>query len=399
MSNIKDMMESRAALAKQMKDLTAGVEAEKRGFNAEEDQKWDSMTNEYSSLDKTIRSIQESRALGADIFEELEGVKAKDLSKEERHAQAVGKYIRGGVADLSAEERNLMAELRAQSTGTDAEGGFLTHSEFQARVDEALKAFGGMRDVAEIINTSNGSDLLFPTFDDTANEADITAENTDIGTDNLAFGQTTIGAHMYTSGVYLVPVQLLQDSLVDIEGMIAGAIGTRIARKQNKDFTVGTGTGQPSGIMTGVTGVETAAVGAIGYDDLVDLIHGVDSAYRSGAKFMLNDATLAQLRKLKDANGLPLWGMKDLTNGEPNTLLGHSYVINNDMAGIANGANPIVFGDLSKYKIRDVSNVSLQRFDEKYMNALQVGFMGYRRSGGGVVDAGTAFKALTIKSA
>ena len=78
--------------------------------------------------------------------------------------------------------------------------------------DEAMKAFGGMREVAEIINTDDGSDLLMPTFDDTANEGKITAENTDVGTDDVAFGQTSMGAFMYTSGVYLLPVQLLQDS-------------------------------------------------------------------------------------------------------------------------------------------------------------------------------------------
>lgn len=397
MSKIIEMQEKRANVAKELQGLTDKIEKEARGFDATENETWDKLTDEYNSLDGAITKIEEARKLNLNVAKDLQEARKDDLSDEERYAKAFTSYITRGLQGMEAEERNLII-TRSQSTGTNTEGGFLTHTEFVARVDEAMKAYGGMREVATIMQTETGSDLLLPTFDDTANTGKITAENADVGTDDLAFGQTSIGAFMYTSGVYLVPLQLLQDSKIDIQGMIASAIGTRIARKQNTDFTVGDGTAKPSGIMTGATsGITTAGIGAVSYADLVDLQHSVDSLYRNNAKWMFNDTTLGALRKLVDGNGMPLWGMKDLTNGEASTILGKSYQINNDMTDIATSATPIVFGDLSKYMIRDVADLSLQRFDEKYMNQLQVGFMGYRRSGGGVWDAGTAFKAMTIQ--
>lgn len=394
---INELKEKRARLALSMEDLTKKLESETRGMTGEESSSWDKMVDEFNGLDASIRAIEKSREFSANA--QFETADNKDLSDDERHLKAFSSYLRNGIMGMEQEDRSFLMEKRAQSTGTNSEGAFLTHSTMASKIDEAMKAFGGMREVAEIINTDDGSDLLMPTFDDTANTASITDENTDVGTDDVAFGQTSMGAFMYTSGVYLIPIQLLQDSKFDIEGMISKAIGTRIARKQNTDFTVGNGTNKPSGIMTGITSGLTSAISAnVGYDDLVDLQHSVDSAYRGNARFMFNDTTLGKIRKLKDGNGMPLWGMKDLVNGSPETILGKGYTINNDMVDIAAGAKPIVFGDLSKYMIRDVQDTAIARFGEKYMDKLQVGLMGYRRSGGAVWDAGTAFKALTIKA-
>lgn len=392
MNKIAELKEQRAALALQMNDLTKKLESETRGMTGEEKSSWDKMADEFDALDNSIRAIEKSRDAGTGV--DFSDAKDDELSKEERQLKAFDAYLRKGLQGMSAEDRNVLLEQRAQSTGTDTEGGFLTHTEFEKKVDEAMKAYGGMRDVASIISTSTGSDMLFPLLDDTANEGAIVGENAAHGETDLAFAQTSMNAFMYSSRMVKIPYQLLQDALVNVEDIVARAIATRIARVQNKHFTIGTGTGQPTGIMQNVT--SATAVATVDYDAFVELEGSIDSTYRNGARYMFNDKTLTAIRKMVDADGRPLWGAGDLTKGVPSSMLGYSYTINNDMADIGTGAKPIVFGDLSKYQIRDVMGLTVKRADELYLENAQVGFIGFKRSGGNTISAGTAFKAMEL---
>jgi HK97 family phage major capsid protein len=127
------------------------------------------------------------------------------------------------------------------------------------------------------------------------------------------------------------------------------------------------------------------------YDDLVDLKHSVNRAYRKNAKFMLNDLSVAVVSKIKDTTGRPIWVPGDsegITDGTPDTLLGFPVVTNDDVAVMAANAKSIAFGDFSKYIIRDIANsTSIRRFDDSAFALLgQVGFCGWQRSGGNLVD-------------
>ena len=127
------------------------------------------------------------------------------------------------------------------------------------------------------------------------------------------------------------------------------------------------------------------------YDDLVDLMHSVNRAYRANGRFMLNDVSMAVVRKLKDTTGRPIWNPGDaegIAGGVPSTLCGYGFTINDDMAVMAAGAKSIAFGDLSKYMIRDVAGTtSLRRFDDSaFALKNQVGFCGWTRSGGNLME-------------
>jgi HK97 family phage major capsid protein len=187
--------------------------------------------------------------------------------------------------------------------------------------------------------------------------------------------------------------------MFNIEAYIQELLRLRLGRIQNRHHTVGTGTGQPRGIVTASAAGKVGATGqtaTITYDDLVDLEHSVDPFYRPAGKYMMHDDTLRILRKLKDGQNRPIFVPGYETGnpgGAPDRLLGREIVLNQHMATMAANAKALLFGDFSKYLIRDVMDVTLFRMtDSAYTLKGQVGFVAFCRSGANMVDVGGAIK-------
>lgn len=134
----------------------------------------------------------------------------------------------------------------------------------------------------------------------------------------------------------------------------------------------------------GVTGETTSAI----YDDIIDLIHSVDSAYRPQSCFMMYDTTLAMVRKIKDNYGRPLFG-PGLNGEEPDSIAGYKFYINQFFPQVAASAKTIAFGPWKKYVIRDVQGIVVVRLNELYALNNEVGFVAFMRSDGNLVDPGT----------
>lgn len=301
------------------------------------------------------------------------------------------RYLRFGVSGLSDSERAVMARRHVQAAmgvGTDSAGGYLVPDIFYDRLITAMMEYGGMRRVSRVITTASGADMLIPTINDLSNTGAILNEGSQVGTADPTVGQVALPTYMYTSKMVLVSLQLLQDSAFDVDTWLPQALGIRIARATNAHYTTGTGTGQPRGVVTAASsGATAASATSVGYDDLVNLLHSVDPAYRSNAVFMFRDSTLAAVKRLKDSQNRPLW-LPGMAVGEPDRLLGHPYVINQDVAAVGASAKSVLFGDFSTYVIRDVQGIRVMRLVERYADYLQVGFLAYLRTGGGLADGG-----------
>jgi HK97 family phage major capsid protein len=267
---------------------------------------------------------------------------------------------------------------------------------------DALKAFGGMRRVATVLQTSQGNPMSYPTSDGTTEEGEIVAENASATEADVSFGTIGLPVYKFSSKVVTVPIELLQDSNVDIEAFVRARIVTRLGRVTNRLFTVGTGVAQPNGAQNAATVGATGASGAtttVTYDSLVNLQHSVDPAYRelNNTVFMMHDNTVREMRKIKDGQQRPIFvpGYEvNVPGGAPDTLLGRPIVINQNMPVMAASAKSILFGDFSFYTIRDVMAVELFRFsDSPYTKKGQVGFLAWLRSGGNLTDIGGAIKA------
>ncbi len=395
MLSIQAQREKIANLAQSANHLLA--EKGDQTWTNEEQVKFDGYTSEIELIKNQIKAAEKMRELEADTFFNAAPAKKDDGVTIDALA-AVALYMRHGN-NVSAEQA--IAIRNAMSTTTAAEGGYTVPSEIAAIVIDKLKAFGGMREVAEVITTEAGTSLNFPTSDGTAEVGEIVGENAAAALGEMTFGTIGLNVFKYSSKKIALPVELIQDSAIDVIAFVVDRLATRIARIQNTHFTVGAGTTLPDGIMlkaaTGVTGA-TGTTLTVTYDSLVDLKHSVNRAYRSNAKFMLNDLSVAIVSKLKDTTGRPIW-VPSVDVGAPDTLLGHAVQINDDVAVMAANAKSIAFGDLSKYMIRDVANsTSLRRFDDSAFALLgQVGFCGWTRSGGNLID--TAAVRVYVNSA
>jgi HK97 family phage major capsid protein len=279
-------------------------------------------------------------------------------------------------------------ESRAQATSPTSAGGFLIAAEAPRAIEEAMLEFGGMRQVSNVIRTDTGAQIPIPTNDDTAQKGVILAENTAVAEQDLVFGQLTLDAYKYSSKMIRVSVELMQDSAINLAEFIGRKLAERLARIHNQHFTTGTGTGQPMGVVTASTLGKTGATGqttTVIYDDLVDLVHAVDPAYRANGRFMFNDASMAKIRKIKDANNLPLF-TPGFAYRAPDTILGYPITVNQDMAVMGTSAKSILFGDFNKYWIRDVREITLLRLDERYADFHQVAFLAFSRNDGDLMN-------------
>lgn len=363
-----------------------------KAWGATQQREFDDHIAAIDRLDSDILARERTRDGQADATIQ----DAIDTAYRERRApcdRLFDTFVRNGASGFTDQE--ILAIRNTMSTTTGSQGGFAVPTLVADRFADLLKDSSGVRRVAEVLKTATGGAFGYPTSDGTAETAELVAENASATALDPSFGTASLQAWKYSSKVFTVPFELLQDSMIDIEGYVLRRAAARIGRLSNTHFTTGTGTGQPTGFVgaagsgkVGTTGETTSVI----HDDLVDLIHSVNTAYRQtqlGLAFMTADATFKSIRKIKDATtNRPVYLPSD--GVQPETLLGYPVVCNDDIAVMAANAKSIFFGNWFEcYKVRDSLEVTLLRFtDSAYTKLGQVGFLAFARIGGNLVDAG-----------
>lgn len=418
--NPKELREKRAKLHEQSVALLKEGRGDNGVLDTEQSAQWDKMHAEMVELNTHIQRLEDAdeqtRLLDLPeprIVPQAEP-RTDEKTKEELRTLHYARARAWGLGSNGTDEQQAMArefspsntlrlklgdshaarrmqrEYRQQSVGTGSEGGFTVEEEFVNELEKALLFFGGMRQVSRIMRTDTGAPMPWPTTNDTNNKGRILAENTVETTQDIVFGQQVFNAFKYTSEFVKVPIELLQDSAFDMPTEVGAMLGERLGRIHNEHFTTGAGTTEPEGAVTGsVLGVTAATNAAITWEEIIELEVSVDVAYRDrGASFMFNDTTFGFLRRIFDSDGRPIW-QPGIEAATPNTLNGKLYTINNDMASIATVAKTMLFGDFSKYIIRDVLDITLRRLDERFADLHQVAFVAISRNDGQVLEAGT----------
>jgi HK97 family phage major capsid protein len=415
--NLTEMQDKRGRLVTQAREALDEIKTNTdEARSTELSERHDKIMAEFDSLEKLIEREERLAKLEKDAEQRREE-RRPDQSGEGRGVEEVAKpeyrdafldLARNGfdIQSVSAEARSVLkaglvqGEKRAQST-TAAAGGYTVPTELAAVIDKTLKMWGPMYDeaICNVINTSGGGALDFPTVDDTAvavakhTEA---AAMTDDGGVDATFAKMTLNAYAFDTEWVQVSMELLQDSLVNIEQFIGELLGERLARRVNTELTTGDGTGDPNGIVTAsAAGKTAAAVADFTVDEIIDLLHSVDPAYRASPKcrFMFNDNSLAKLRKLKQGDGQYIWTMGDIREGVPGHLLGQNYSVNQAMPTAATGTKPIVFGDFGKYFVRKVGSPVIGVRREYYWP--NIGLAGIVRLDGDLIQSG-AVKHLVM---
>lgn len=390
-------VETILAALQQIIDEAKNEEGEPRDLTDEEIARYVALEAKLAQAQRSAEIIKRNAAYRT--VKTGAGFKATD-THEDTYARAFENYLRTG-------QKNSDLISRAQGEATGSAGGFLVPDEWRDLIIEKLKAFGGLMNAAEKLNTSDGRPLSWLTNDDTtADLAEITPEAGlwDTGAD-LTFTTRTLGAYKYTTvGASSLPLkvsfELLQDSAFDLRGFIAKKFAQRIARKLAPHLVTGTGVNEPQGIIStqgGLTSLTARGATAIPtYAELLSAVHGIDPDYREGASWLMNDASLALMRQVVDDVDRPLlWSLNDSLSGELKgmTILGYPVVIDQAMPSMAasGGAKAIVFGNLADtYVVREVKAFEMITLNELYAQNGQVGMMGWARYDGMVSDPNAA---------
>ena len=426
---IQELRDKRLNVWGQAKALNDKVKAESRAFTSEEQVSWDKMNSDLDALAGQIKVEEQAEARAREFAGRVNpGVGRPNTADDapeptaERHTAAFYNWLRRGANGLDEAERQILGmsrdgrgseitvrgssfghfttreqrlagvfEKRAQGVATGAAGAFTVPQGFMNAVEESLLAFGGMLQASFVLPTDSGNDLPWPTVNDNAVVGELLAENTAAAQADLNFSQIILKAYKYSSKEVVVSRELLEDNAVNLDQLLGRFLGTRIGRILNTHFTTGDNAAKPQGAATfAATGITTASATAIAADELFDVFHSLDPAYRVGPQvyWMFRDSTLKAIRKLKDTTNRYLFE-PSMQVGVPDTLLGKPYIVNQDIAAIATGAKTVLFGDFSKYLIRDVTGFRFRRMEEIYGNKDQVSFITFKRYDGRVLDAGT----------
>ncbi len=407
------LRELRGNTLKEAKALSA-----KGKLNQADQRKFDELMREAAQLKEQIDEIEgrmsTSSVLGGPIGAE---VRHEDRKSTE-HRRAFGAYLRHGVAAMDPEQRSILQEHRDMGTGGQgafpgSTAGFFVPVGFMHDIVEALKYYGPFLDpdVCRIMDTATGQPLPYPTEDDVSVLGERVGEGQQVSDQDVNIGQLMLGAVKYSSRMVKVSIELLQDSAFDLESFLIAAFARRIGRILTADFTNGLGTAsqQPMGLLTAtaahgnlVTAVgsssndgTSAGTNTIGSDDLVNLEHSVDPLYRPGASYMANDSTWKAVRKVKDKYGRPLFE-KSLVAGQPDTIGGYPMLINNSMPTLQTQAsspqvtvNSVIFGDMRRYLIRRVKEMSVMVLRERFADFAQVAYICFARYDATPLYAGT----------
>lgn len=378
---IIEMREKRAKLWATMEGFLDTHRNDKGVLSAEDDATYTSMENDLSDLTNEIKRMERRDAIEAELSKPV----SKPLTgmPEKNEPEKTGRASNAYREDFGRHLRGKTLLHNVLSEGTDADGGYLVPEEFERQIITTLDEANVIRSLAKVITT--GSERKIPVADGHST-AQWTAENAAYTESNPTFGQKQIDAYKLTD-LIRISTELLQDSAFDLETYIANEFARAFGIAEEKAFCVGTGSNQPTGIFTssgGTVGVTAASATAITADELISLVYALKSPYRRNAKFLMNDATVSLIRKLKDNNGAYLW-QPSIQAGEPDRLLGYELYTSPYVPSVASDALAVAFGDFSHYWIADRAGRTVQRLNELYATNGQVGYVATERVDGKVI--------------
>lgn len=401
---IIEMRNKRTKLLATMDGFLETHRTDKGVLSAEDDATYNSMEQELSALTNEIKRMERREEIEAELAKPVNTpITGKPMASGSATAPANGRTratdeYKQNFWNVMRNKTPMPHVVNALQVGDDAEGGYLVPDEYERTLVQALEEENIFRKLAHTINTDSGERKIpVVASKGTANWIDEEGPYED-SDDN--FSQITIGAHKLGTTIK-VSEELLRDSVFDLDSYIASEFARRIGAREEESFFNGDGNGKPLGILAAnggaEVGVTAASATAITADEIMDLYHALKAPYRSKAVWVMSDATVKAIRKLKDNTGNFIW-QPGLTEDKPNTLLGRPVYTSVYMPEPAAGAKTIAFGNFDYYWIADRQGRSFKRLNELYAKTGQIGFVASQRVDGKLVLP-EAIKVLQQKSA
>ncbi len=413
----KQIQEKRAQEYNIMRDLKERAGKENRLMTDDEKRQFDEASATFDKLTEEMQRLERLENLEAEYRNRDDerratasanaNPKAQEDAARAEYEKRFWEYLQGGDDLTPAEARKLTAQFRGTNViageATTTYGAYLIPETFWAELERTMKQFGGMLQASRVINSERGGTMNYPTNDDTSATGAWLSEPraSALTVEDTTFSRKQYSA--YTWGTLAkVSLEIIQDESVGLfRGILAEILGERAGRALNLAFTLGNGSGKPTGILNGSngasTGKTTSSASAITKAEILDLLHSVDPAYRTGPNvaFMMHDSTVNAIRQLDaSTNVAPIW-IPSFQVGVPDKIAGYNYVINQNFPTIAASQKVIAFGDWSKYIIRQVQTPSMVALNERYMDELHRGYVMWARYDGKLLNS-SAIKLLTM---
>ena len=387
MNTILELREKRAKAWEGAKAFLDSKRGNDGLLSGEDTQTYERMEADVMNLGKEIERLERQASIDA----ELSRPTASPITNHPGSNMA-GEMKKGKASDAyrdafwkAMRNKNSYDVHNALQIGTDSEGGYLVPDEFERTLIESLEEENVFRSIAKVITTSSG-DRKIPVVA-TKGTAFWVDEEGAIPESDDAFGQVSIGAYKLATMIK-VSEELLNDNVFNLEAYIAKEFGRRIGAKEEEAFFIGDGTGKPTGIFNATggaqLGITAASATAITIDEVMDLFYSLKSPYRKNAIFVMNDATVKAIRKLKDGSGQYIW-QPSIQAGAPDTILNRPVKTSAYVPTIASGAKSIAFGDFGYYWVADRQGRSFQRLNELFAATGQVGFRATQRVDGKLI--------------
>ena len=375
---IKELIEKRAKVWETAKSFVDTHEDKNGLLSAEDTATYNKMEKEIEDLTSAIDSQRRAEQREADLSKPLNSPLTsrpyKETQTEKKSGRATDEYKNAMLSAMRSNFRNISNVLQE---GVDSDGGYLVPEEYDSRLIDVLEEENIMRSLATTITTSGQHKINIAA---TKPAAAWIEEGGALSFGDATFDQIYLDAYKLHVAIK-VTEELLYDNAFNLESYIITQFGKALGNAEEDAFLNGDGKGKPIGIFDSkgggnVLGTLTAAIKS---DDMLDLVYGLKRPYRKSSSFIMNDSTLALLRKLKDNNGAYIW-QPSYKEGEPDRVLG--YAVNTSPYA---PTNAIAFGDYSYYNIGDRGSRSFAELRELFAGNGMVGFVAKERVDGKLI--------------
>lgn len=375
---IQELREKRNTAWNAAKAFLESHRTEKGTLTAEDDATYTRMEQDIADLGKEIARLERQEALEAELSKPvgtpLTSKPATGKQPEAKTGRASDEYRKGMLTALRTNFRQVSNVLQE---GVDADGGYLVPEEYDRRLIQTLSEENIMRRLGHVITTSGEHKINIAA---TKPAAAWIEEGGALQFSDATFAQILLDAHKLHVAIK-VTEELLYDSAFNLESYIIEQFGKALANAEEDAFLNGTGVGQPLGLFAEVGGGHVAGTlsAALKADDVLGLIYELKRPYRKNASFIMNDKTVAQIRKFKDNNGAYLW-QPSYQAGEPDRILGYSVHTSEYVP-----ENAIAFGDYSYYNIGDRGTRSFKQLTELFAGNGMIGYVAKERVDGKLI--------------
>jgi HK97 family phage major capsid protein len=378
--NVQDLIAKRAKAWEAAKSFLEAHRGENGVLSAADGETYDRMEKEITDLTKEIDRLNRQASIEAQLNQPTSAPLSNmptSTGEKVKKGRASDQYAKDM---LTAMRTNFHQVSDILQEGVDADGGYLVPEEWDSRLIDVLNEENIMRGLATQITTSGEHKINIAGAKPTAAWIE---EGGALQFTDAKFGQKILDAHKLHVAVK-VTEELLYDSMFDLAGYITNQFGIAIANAEEDAFLNGDGKGKPTGLFdetNGGTVAKTLTGTKLGTDDVLDLVYALKRPYRKKASFIMNDQTLAALRKLKDNNGAYIW-QPSYQAGEPDRLLGYAVHTSAFAPELAAGKPVMAFGDYSYYNIGDRGTRSMQELRELFAGNGMIGYVAKERVDG-----------------